>query len=154
VFAIAMPRARPACILVLVLTVCWWLGLALFVGILGLRMTPPRSDNWAGVLGLLVGLLAYLATTRDRAALLLTIYGVLAGGIGFVVADFPNILGRAQWGPIGKYEMLHGLDYWKWMEQGFGLVMGFGVGLGFQRVLRGNLAPPKEDVASGAMGWV
>ena len=64
------------------------------------------------------------------------------------------MLGRAQWGPVGRFEALHNLDYWKWMEQGFGLVMGFGVGLGFLRILRGNLAPAKEDVAEGPMDWL
>jgi len=153
-FAIAVPRTRPACVLILVLTLFWWLGLALFVGALGLCMTPPRSDNWAGVLGLFVGLIVYLLGTRNWAAVLATCYGSLAGGIGFALTDFPNMLGRAQWGPVGRFEALHNLDYWKWMEQGFGLVMGFGVGLGFLRILRGNLAPAKEDVAEGPMDWL
>ncbi|HMC90713.1 MAG TPA: hypothetical protein VKI17_14245, partial [Gemmataceae bacterium] len=154
VFALIMPRTRPACILILILCLFWWLGLALFVGELGWRMTPPRSDNWAGVLGLYVGLFLYLLGTRNWAALSLSLYGILAGGIGFAVTDLLNMLGRAQWGPIGRYEVLHDLDYWKWMEQGFGLLMGFGVGLGCLRLLRGNLAPPAEDSAGGPSRWL
>src|SRR6266446_8107956 len=154
IFALVLPRSRPACVLILVLSLFWWLGLGLFVGVFGWRMTPPRSDNWAGVLGLYVGLVVYLLGTRNRAALSLSLYGLLAGGIGFAVTDLPNMLGRAQGGPIGRYEMLHGLDYWKWMEQGFGLVIGFGVGLGCLRVLRGNLAPPAEDSPGGPSRWL
>jgi hypothetical protein len=72
-------------------------------------------------------------------------WGFLVGGLGFVVGDFANMLGRAQWGPIGRYEALQGLDYWKWMEQLFGLVMGLGVGIVFLRRLRGRLAPAAEE---------
>ncbi|HEV3078852.1 MAG TPA: hypothetical protein VGY66_03710 [Gemmataceae bacterium] len=154
VLGLVLPRSRPACVLILILSAFWWLGLSLFVGVLGWRMTPPRSDNWAGVLGLYVGLVVYLLGTRNRAALSLSLYGLLAGGIGFAVTDLLNMLGRAQWGPIGRYEMLQGLDYWKWMEQGFGLLMGLGVGLGCLRVLRGNLAPPSEDSPGGPSRWL
>jgi hypothetical protein len=129
----------------------WLLGYGLLRVALGLRMTPPRSDNWAGCVGLFAGLVLFLYAKRDRAALLLTTYGLLAGGFGFAVTDLANMLGRAQWGPIGRYEVLHNLDYWKWMEQGFGLVMGWGVGLGFVRLLRGGLALPVEDQPPGAM---
>ena len=72
-------------------------------------------------------------------------WGFLFGGLGFVIGDFANMLGRAQWGPIGRYEALQGLDYWKWMEQLFGLVTGLGVGAVFLRRLRDKLAPPAED---------
>lgn len=81
-------------------------------------------------------------------------YGFLFGGIGFVLGDFANMLGRAQWGPIGRYEALQGLDYWKWMEQLFGLVMGLGVGAVFLRRLRGRLAPPAEDTQADRLNVV
>jgi hypothetical protein len=72
-------------------------------------------------------------------------WGFLIGGVGFVLGDFVNMLGRAQWGPIGRYEVLHGLDYWKWMEQGFGLIMGLGVAAVFLRSVRTGLSAPPED---------
>jgi hypothetical protein len=79
---------------------------------------------------------------------------LLAGGIGFAVGDFFNMLGRAQWGPIGRFEALHGLDYWKWMEQLFGLIMGIGVGMAFLRRLRAKLMPPAEDQSGGYLDTV
>jgi len=127
--------------LIIALAGGWWSGYALLTQLLGLRMTPPRSDNWAGCVGLFVALALYLWRDRNRAALLLVLYGLLAGGAGFAVGDFVQMLGRAGWGPIGRYEALRQLDYWKWMERLFGLIMGFGIALGVGRLFREGLAP-------------
>jgi hypothetical protein len=95
--------------------------------------------------GLFIGLVLYLVRRQNRAALLAALCGLLASGIGFAVGDFVQMLGRAQWGPIGRWEALQGLDYWKWMEQLFGLIMGAGVGFVFLKWMRAKLAPPAED---------
>lgn len=139
------PRWRPACALIALLALGWLAGYVVLTALLGLHMTPPRSDNWSGCVGLFIMLLVYLHRRRDRVALTLALYGLLAGGVGFAVGNFVNMLGRAQWGPIGRYEALQGLDYWKWMEQLFGFIMGLGVGWVFLRRVRGTLAAPEED---------
>jgi hypothetical protein len=59
------------------------------------------------------------------------------------------MLGRAQWGPIGRFPALQGLGYWKWMEQLFGLLMGAGVALGVARLTKFNLTTPEEGNDSG-----
>ena len=143
------PSHRPACDLIAILAAGWWTGYLVLTGLLGLHMTPPRSDNWAGCAGLFAALVVYLRGKRDRTAVTLAGYGFLIGGIGFVLGDFLNMLGRGQWGPIGRYEILHGLDYWKWMEQSFGLIMGLGVGVAFLRGIRMRLAPGVEDCGKG-----
>jgi hypothetical protein len=145
VCAILLPRDRSACAMIAVLAAGWWAGYLILVGLLGLHMTPPRSDNWAGCIGLFAALLAYLLWRQDRTAVMLAGWGFLIGGIGFALGDFVNMLGRAQWGPIDRYEILHGLDYWKWMEQGFGLIMGLGVGAAFLRRVRATLPAAAED---------
>jgi hypothetical protein len=147
-YAIIVPRSRPACFFIMLLAGGWWAGYIILTCLLGLHMTPPRSDNWSGCVGLFIAIVFYLVRQKNRAALNVTLYGFLAGGIGFAVGDFFNMLGRAQWGPIGRFESLQGLDYWKWMEQLFGLIMGLGVGLAFLRSLRPKLAPPEEDLSS------
>jgi hypothetical protein len=96
----------------------------------------------------------YLIRRQNRAALKIALCGFLAGGIGFAVGNFVNMLGRAQWGPIGSLSALQGLDYWKWMEQLFGMIMGIGVGLVFLRCVRRNLVPPAEDKSSGNLNTV
>jgi len=149
IYAVVVPRSRTACGLILVLAGGWCAGYAILTGLLGLHMTPPRSDNWSGCVGLFTALVVYLIRQEDRAALKLALYGFLIGGIGFALGDFVNMLGRAQWGPIGHYEALQGLDYWKWMEQLFGLVMGLGVGLAFLYSVRPKLASAAEDEDGG-----
>jgi hypothetical protein len=144
-WALVCPSDRGACALIGVLAGGWWIGYLVLTVLLGLHMTPPRSDNWAGCVGLFVALLAYLHRRHDRTAVMLGAYGFLIGGLGFMLGDFANMLGRAQWGPVGRYEILHGLDYWKWMEQSFGLIMGLGVGAVFLGPLRSRLAPADED---------
>ena len=144
-WSLLFPSERSACGLIAFLAGGWWAGYLLLTVLLGLHMTPPRSDNWAGCVGLFIALLAYLLRRNDRAAVLAAGYGFLLGGVGFVLGDFVNMLGRAQWGPVGRYEVLHGLDYWKWMEQLFGLLMGLGVGAVFFHRLGPRLPPASED---------
>jgi hypothetical protein len=153
-FALWKPDTRSACRLIASLAVGWLAGVIVLTGLLGLRMTPPRSDNWSGCVGLFAALCLALLQTRNRAALLLVYYGLLAGGIGFALGDFLNMLGRAGWGPIGANETLRRLDHWKWMEQSFGLIMGFGMALGVERLRRDRLTPPLEDENNGPLRFV
>ncbi|MHC4352329.1 MAG: hypothetical protein ACYS0H_06385, partial [Planctomycetota bacterium] len=154
VYAVIIRRERQPCYLIISLAVGWWAGYAILTVLLGLHMTPPRSDNWSGCIGLFAALLFYLIRRRNRAAVFVALWGFLASGIGFAVGDFVQMLGRAQWGPIGRWEALQGLDYWKWMEQLFGLIMGAGVGLVFLRRMRTKLAPPAEDEESRNLNTV
>ncbi len=151
---VASVRSREAFRLVLLLAGGWWLGLALLSFGLGLRMTPPRGDSWAGCVGLGSVLMLYLWRRKNRAALMFAAWSALAGGIGFALGDFWNMLGRAQWGPIGAFESLQRLDYWKWMEQFFGLAMGFGVACAAIRLTRRKLAPVANDEPNGPMRWL
>ncbi|MGA1367834.1 MAG: hypothetical protein ACO394_04865 [Blastocatellia bacterium] len=134
-------RWQPASRWMLWLAVGWLAGYGLLTALLGLRLTPPRSDNWSGCVGLACAVVLLLWRERNRAALLLLLYGALAGGLGFAVGDVLQMLGRGGWGPIGRFSALHNLDYWKWMERFFGLVMGVGVAIGLRRLARQGLAP-------------
>jgi len=154
VYAVIIPRHRQACFFLMSLAVGWLVGYVLLTELLGLRMTPPRSDNWSGCVGMFIAIIVYLIYQQNRAALKVMLCGFLAGGIGFTVGDFVNMLGRAQWGPIGSLTALQGLDYWKWMEQLFGLIMGIGVSLAFLRFLQRNLIPPDEDQSNGILNTV
>jgi hypothetical protein len=154
IYAAIVPRSRPACFFIMLLAGGWWAGYIILTCLLGLHMTPPHSDNWSGCMGLFVAIVLYLICRKNRAALNVTLYGFLAGGIGFAVGDFVNMLGRAQWGPIGRFESLQGLDYWKWMEQLFGLIMGIGVSFAFLRRVGPKLVPPAEDQSGGNLNTI
>ncbi|MFN0124558.1 MAG: hypothetical protein ACKV2V_29000 [Blastocatellia bacterium] len=149
IYGLVAPGARAACHLIMTLAAGWWSGFALLTVLGGLRMTPPRSDNWAGCVGLCAALCLYLWRARHRAALSLMSYGALAGGAGFAIGDFVQMLGRAHWGPIGRFPALQGLGYWKWMEQLFGLLMGAGVAICVARLVSRRLASPLEDETKG-----
>jgi hypothetical protein len=150
-YAAIVPRNRQACVFIMLIAGGWLAGYFILTELFSLRMTPPRSDNWSGCVGLFIAIVFYLIYRQNRAALKAALCSFLAGGIGFAVGDFFNMLGRAQWGPIGTLSALQGLDYWKWMEQLFGLIMGIGIGLIFLRFLRRNLAPPAEDKSNGGL---
>ena len=46
--AVAIRRIDEGTSLVLHLAIGWWIGFLLLVNVLGLRINPPRGDNWAG----------------------------------------------------------------------------------------------------------
>jgi hypothetical protein len=140
-----LPRSRAACAWIATLTIGWFLGFITLTMLLGLHLSPPRSDNWSGALGLLLALVLLLIRTRNRAALVLVAWGALFGGLGFLLGDFVQMLFRARWGPIGLSSTLADLNGWKAMEQLFGLIMGAGVAWACDRLARSPLAPPAED---------
>jgi hypothetical protein len=69
--------------LLLHLALGWFVGFLLLPVLLDVRMTPPRGDNWAGMLGVLGGLLAYCIKRRLWPLLAATLIAGIIGGIGF-----------------------------------------------------------------------
>jgi hypothetical protein len=146
---LAVPRWRPVAALVVCMAAGWWLAMAMIPGAIGFRINPSRNDSWAGVLGIQLGLIAYLIATRNRASLMLVGYGLLSGGIGFPLGQLLQVLGRQKWGPMASVPFLAELDHWTLMEQTFGYCMGLGAALGVLRLVRGGLRPAVEDVCGG-----
>ena len=75
--------------LVLHLTIGWFVSFLVLVVVLKLRMTPPRGDNWAGCVGLTVGLLIY-CWRYDMYGLALA--GLITGFIGEIGFGFGQFL--------------------------------------------------------------
>lgn len=151
---LTIPQWKSAGELMTWLSAGWCLGFLFLTMLLGLRMTPPRGDNWSGSLGMAIAFAAWLIVYRNRAALYLFLVGLLAGGYGFALGDGLNMMGRAGWGHFGELAKINHLDSWKWMEQSFGFIMGLGVALGVLRLLRGRLRPPVEDAPPGLIQLV
>jgi hypothetical protein len=85
-------RLDRATSLVLHLAGGWWVGFGLLVLGLGLRMTPPRGDNWAGCLGMTVGALVYcLRSGLPEVARAALVSGFI-GGIGFAAASMLKLV--------------------------------------------------------------
>lgn len=143
-----VPRWRQPLQLIMVIAIGWFVGMAVLIGLLGLRINPSRADSWAGCVGVMVAFIGYLAWHRNRAGILLCAYGLISGGLGFVIGEFVQALGRGRWGVIGSYPVLQEFGYWTLMEQIFGACMGLGMGLAVWRLVRGQLKPAEEDIAS------
>lgn len=144
VHGLARPQDRRAAALYFACAASWWvfyLGLTKFGGLV---LAPPfRSESWGGVVGILVALIVYLVRTKNRAALMLALYGMVGGGLAFMFAVFTRHPVRVSWWPIAS--VAGELPQWKIAEESFGLFMGFAIALGVARLERGGLAPAEDD---------
>ncbi len=120
----------------------WILGFIILTVFFGLRMTPPRSDNWAGMIGLVAALFLYLKRRGNRAGFFMGSYGALYGGLGFSCGALFLTLGAVSGIPI---------DWWKIMEKFFGLVMGFGIAAAAGRFIEHGLEAPEEGGNTSAL---
>jgi len=85
-------RLDRATSLVLHLAVGWWAGFAMLVLVLGLRMTPPRGDNWAGCVGMTAALLWYCRRIEYREIARAALISGFIGGIGFAAASMLKLV--------------------------------------------------------------
>jgi hypothetical protein len=137
--------------LILNLAAGWWAGFLLMVFLvdgLGVqfRMTPPRGDNWAGVLGMTVAALLFFG----RHGLPAVVYAMLVagfwGGFGFAAATFLKLL-EVKYVPL---VLSHGFGSGSWqtnwhsiLEQTYGLINGVGIALAMTALAR--RLPPVQD---------
>jgi predicted neuraminidase len=108
--------------LMLHLTIGWIIGILFFVTFLDWHLSPPRSDNWAGALGALIGLILFFIRKKYWAALYAALLVGLFSGLGFSTGQLFAVLGTATG--------IH-IDWWKIMEQSFGFITGIGVAIAF-----------------------
>ncbi|WP_165067335.1 hypothetical protein [Paludisphaera rhizosphaerae] len=111
-------RIDRACSLILHMAGGWWVGFVLLVLVLGLRMTPPRGDNWAGMTGMVVGLFVYcLRNGLPQTARAAAVSGVV-GGISFAGASMIKLVAVTS-----GYET----NWHSVLEQTTGLINGLGL---------------------------
>jgi hypothetical protein len=89
---LARRRLDRATSLVLHLAGGWWVGFTLLVLLLGLRMTPPRGDNWSGCLGMTGGLFWYCRRAGMPEVARAGIVCGFIGGIGFAAASMLKLV--------------------------------------------------------------
>jgi hypothetical protein len=118
----------------------WMVGFLLMpvllgLGGAGLRMTPPRGDNWAGIVGVVGGTVWWLLRHGyTRAAYAGLLCGIV-GGLGFAGAAFLKLLLVAPGNPnlSRDTEMIERWKFWQhsnwhsFLEQSYGLINGLGV---------------------------
>jgi len=60
----------------------WFAGFLLFPVLLDVRMTPPRGDNWAGIVGVVAGVLIYAVRHKWWPMVVATLVAGTIGGLG------------------------------------------------------------------------
>ncbi len=115
----------------LILHMCggWWLGFTLLTVGLGLRMTPPRGDNWAGALGMMIGMFVFLYRQREWGITWTSLVTGFFGGLGFSGATLIKLVLVYP----GFQQQVFGREVsTNWhsvLEQTFGFISGLGVAL-------------------------
>lgn len=133
-----------ASLLICYLSVGWFVGFLLLIELplvilndplaVGLRMTPPRGDNWAGVLGMTAGMFLFFIRHRLSNAAWAAMVGGLFGGLGFSGAAFIKLMAitsdiQTNWHSV--------------LEQTFGFISGIGIAIVMGVLSRGT--PNVED---------
>ncbi len=131
-------RADEGLSLLLHMAIGWWVGFVVLVLILGLRMTPPRGDNWAGCLGMVCGIFVYCWRWDFVAVGLGGLVTGLIGGISFSSASMIKLVGMTSDLETNWHSVL---------EQTTGLIHGLGLAVAMALVARRTplLTDPPRD---------
>lgn len=88
---------------------------------IGFKMTPPRSEAWALILGAGLAMLLYMARTNRNSAIRVAIFSALGGGFGFSFGNFLQVTGNVLEIPF---------NMWNVMEYSIGFFGGTGMAYG------------------------
>lgn len=88
---------------------------------LGWTMTPPRSEAWAGTLGMVIGLYWFLRANGFHRSIHVALCSAVGGGFGFAFGNFLQVLGIAS-------EI--SFNFWNVMEYSIGFFGGSGMAYG------------------------
>ena len=121
------------------------LGGILFAQYGGIRMTPPRSDDWAGVLGVFVGTSIWMWRNKLQAVAVASLISGIIGGLGFAGIQWlkqlmmlfgsPRILaykglvpGSEEFNSItSAWARWQGQNWHSFLEQSYGFVNGIAI---------------------------
>lgn len=88
---------------------------------IGIKMTPPRSEAWAIILGASLALIWHMARENRNSPIRVAIFSALGGGFGFAFGNFLQVLGHAWEIPF---------NMWNVMEYCIGFFGGSGMAYG------------------------
>ncbi len=122
-------------------------GSIFMMGYGGFRMTPPRSDDWAGIVGVYLGVCLWTWRNNHKLVTLAATLGFLLGGLAFTTAHilrcFAMIPGNAQRfdGVVPDFwKHYQGVNWHSVMEQSQGFCLGLAMVIALGVVWRS--APP------------
>lgn len=134
ILAIIRRRLDRASQMVLYMAGGWWISFLLLPVALDLHMTPPRSDDWAGILGLTVGMWIYLQRQGLGGVTFASVVTGFIGGLGFSTAQMLKMVGISS----GLETNWHSA-----LEQSYGFINGIGIAVAMG-LLR-NRSPQMSD---------
>lgn len=88
---------------------------------IGFKMTPPRSEAWALILGAGIAMLLHMARSNRNSAIRVAIFSALGGGFGFSFGNFLQVTGNIVEIPF---------NMWNVMEYSIGFFGGTGMAYG------------------------
>lgn len=118
--------------LVLHLAIGWWIAVAVLVLLLGLRLNPPRGDNWAGCVGLVAGMLVFGLRHRLTNLLYVATVAGLLGTAGFCIGQALKLT-FLYWEVKGDWHAV--------MEAIHGAFFGLGLAVGMRSLLGASGEP-------------
>ncbi len=124
--------------LVIFATSGWWIGFLGLVVLAGLRMTPPRGDNWAGMLGMTIAVAIYLHRRRLTLPLVALLITATWGGFGFAFGDFLRAFLMKQPWHLNQHSVF---------EQTYGFLNGIGIALSLGWIARRQPVESRGDNA-------
>ncbi|MDQ1255610.1 MAG: hypothetical protein QG656_202 [Candidatus Hydrogenedentes bacterium] len=119
----------------------------------GVRMTPPRGDDWAGILGVVVGATVYFWRNGLKPVAYASMVSGFIGGVGFSGIQCMKLVMMAPGNPacsseasIACWSHWQSANWHSWLEQSYGFVNGLGIaiaiGLLASRLPRVSDTPP------------
>jgi len=73
---------------------------------IGFKMTPPRSEAWAIILGAGLAMLWYMARENRNSSIRVAIYSALGAGFGFAFGNFLQVLGNVYEVPFNMWNVM------------------------------------------------
>lgn len=160
-------RFRSGASLLMWMVAGWFLGFLLMpvllgLGGAGLRMTPPRGDNWAGIVGVFGATVVWLARHGYTRVIYAGVLSGLVGGFGFAAATLSKLMLVSFGNPnltedaalIEKWRFWQQSNWHSFLEQSYGLINGLGIFLAlfwlhrYSSRFSGNF-PPKRSRWTG-----
>jgi hypothetical protein len=130
------------------MTLGWWAGFLLLVNVLGMRMTPPRGDNWAGCVGMIAGIFVWSVREGEMLPRLTTLSCGLVGGLSFSAAPMIKLSLAVATGRDTNWHSV--------MEQLTGLMNGIGVAWTVAiayRSIESKRPEGREPITAFWQGW-
>lgn len=133
----------------------------------GLRMTPPRGDNWAGLIGVYLGAMLWFRRNGMFPVVYAARIAGIVGGLGFTGAVWLKLMMISLGNPhvaayaadAAAWKHWQSANWHSFLEQSYGFINGIGVALAIGLLARrtGSVRPgsvPRPWTEVFAIAWV